>query len=367
MKSSFRKSIVAMSLVLALGACGDTTPEQKTTAATATAAITTDKVSEQTALIPVTVENYNDAEAARNFRNWSALGGVNKLVHLKKLSPLGPDAPTIRMNLDTLYSVGVFKNNGNMTVTLPQSDQFQSVMVIDDESFNPLVVNGEGTYPIESDADYVFIAVRTYVADQNDQSTYEFAYTKQAGVVVTGADTSASAAYVMPNYNQTELEELTQVLIDDLTASGKAYLFFNNEEQIKSEEDRLHNIQSNASGWAGTVVDYSGESTFYKGSKVLSASDCMVMNSQVPNDKYFSSFTFYDQAGYILAKGDNYLSNTTWDLNKDGSLTVSMNCGADAINNIDTAGQDYQYISRHYGAGKAVIDGDIDLTQPTKK
>jgi hypothetical protein len=44
-----------------------------------------------------------------------------------------------------------------------------------------------------------------------------------------------------------------------------------------------------------------------------------------------------------------------------------MNCGDDAINNIDTAGQDYQYISRHYGAGKAVIDGEIDLTKPTNQ
>jgi hypothetical protein len=324
-------------------------------------------VSEQSALISVTVENYNNAEAARNFRNWAKLGGNNKLVHLKKLSPVGPDAPTIRMNLDTLYSVGVFKNTGNLTVTLPESEQFQSVMVIDDESFNPLVVNGEGTYLIKSDAEYVMIAVRTYVADQNDQSTYDFAYTKQAGVVVTGADSSPGASYVMPNYNQTQLEELTQVLVDDLTASGKAYLFFNNKEQIMTPAEALHNTQSNASGWGGTVVDYSGESTFYKGSVVLSASECMVMNSEAPNDKYFSSLTFYDQAGYILAKGDNHISNTTWKLSKDDSLTISMNCGDGAINNIDTAGQDYQYISRHYGAGKAVIDGDIDLTLTIKK
>ena len=78
----------------------------------------------------------------------------------------------------------------------------------------------------------------------------------------------------------------------------------------------------------------------------------MIMNSEAPNDKYFSSFTFYNQAGYILAKVDNYISNTMWKLNKDGSLTISINCGDDAINNVDTAGQGYQYITRHYGAGK---------------
>ena len=109
--------------------------------------------SEQASLIPVTIENYNHAEAARNFNNWVKLGGDNILLHLKELSPVGPNAPTIRMNRDTLYSVGVFKNTGEITITLPESEQFQSVMVIDDQSFNPPVVNGVGTYPIKSDSD----------------------------------------------------------------------------------------------------------------------------------------------------------------------------------------------------------------------
>jgi hypothetical protein len=93
----------------------------------------------------------------------------------------------------------------------------------------------------------------------------------------------------------------------------------------------------------------------------------MVINARAPNDKYFTSLTFYDQAGYILSKADIYISNTTWALNQDGTVTVSINCGEDAMNNVDTAGQSYQYISRQYGASKAVIDGDIEFTMPMKK
>jgi hypothetical protein len=82
-------------------------------------------------LIPVKIENYNHAEAARNFHNWVKLGVGNKRHYLKELSPVGPNSPTIRMNRDTLYSVGEFRNMGEITVTLPESDQFQSVIVID--------------------------------------------------------------------------------------------------------------------------------------------------------------------------------------------------------------------------------------------
>jgi hypothetical protein len=60
-----------------------------------------------TGTIAVRYENYNQAESARNFNYWAKLGGNNTMLHLKELSPVGPGAPTIRMNLNTLYSVGV--------------------------------------------------------------------------------------------------------------------------------------------------------------------------------------------------------------------------------------------------------------------
>lgn len=331
-----------------------------------TAALLTANASSATAegTIPVTVENYNQAEAARNFTNWAKLGGDNKLIHLKELSPVGDEAPTVRMNRDTLYSVGEFKNTDELTVTLPDSDQFQSVMAIDDHSFNPLSVNGAGTYPIVSDSDYVFVTVRTFVADQDDRSTYDYAYEKQAGILVSGVD--ASSPYKAHDYDQAQLEALTLDLISQLTATGKPYLFLTDKDKVTSPEMALYNTQSNASGWGGTVVDYSGESTFYTNSEVLAASSCMVMNSPAPNDKYFTSLSNNNHPGYILSKGDIYISNTTWKPNADGSITISMNCGDDAINNVDTAGQDFQYTARHYGASKAVIDGDIDLSKPTE-
>ena len=91
--------------------------------------------------IPVTRENYSAAEAARNYNNWNTMaGGSNKILHVKRLGEIGPNAPTIRMNRDTLYSSAVVDNsNGSLTVTLPEADIYQSVMILDDGGFTPFL------------------------------------------------------------------------------------------------------------------------------------------------------------------------------------------------------------------------------------
>ena len=67
------------------------------------------------------------------------------MVHRRERSPIGPDAPTIRMNLDTLYSVGVYNNDG----------------------YTPFFSTEPGTHSVKHDSEYLlhdseylFIAVR---------------------------------------------------------------------------------------------------------------------------------------------------------------------------------------------------------------
>jgi hypothetical protein len=82
------------------------------------------------AVIAVDFDNYNQAETGRNFNNWAKLGqtgGNNTMLYLAELSPIGPNAPTIRINQDTLYSVGVYDNDGEMTVTIPESESSSTV------------------------------------------------------------------------------------------------------------------------------------------------------------------------------------------------------------------------------------------------
>ena len=46
----------------------------------------------------------------------------------------------------------------------------------------------------------------------------------------------------------------------------------------------------------------------------------------------------------------------------DGTITVSFNCGDNALNNIDTRGQKFSFTMRYYGVSQEVIDGKIDPT-----
>jgi hypothetical protein len=51
--------------------------------------------------------------------------------------------------------------------------------------------------------------------------------------------------------------------------------------------------------------------------------------------------------------------------NADGTCTVHFNCGKDAINNLDSAGRDYNYMIRTYGASKIVKSGEWDPIKDT--
>lgn len=53
------------------------------------------------------------------------------------------------------------------------------------------------------------------------------------------------------------------------------------------------------------------------------------------------------------------ISSCTWTPNADGTITVSCNCGDDAMNHRDTEGQDVSFTLRCYGVSQAVVDGKI--------
>ena len=68
--------------------------------------------------IPVTADNFAQAETAWNFANWAKLGSDREIVHLRDVSPTGPEAPTVRMNWDTLYSVRIVNVADDHTFTV---------------------------------------------------------------------------------------------------------------------------------------------------------------------------------------------------------------------------------------------------------
>lgn len=141
------------------------------------------------------------------------------MLHLKKLSPVGKGAPTVRMNLDTLYSVGVFDNDGEMSVTIPKSGLYQSVMILDTDGYTPFFLTAPGVYPIKHESKTLFVAVRTVIKDRHSEASFKEAIAAQAGIKVEG---HGSKAYMMPAYNQEQLHKLTAEYNKKMLAAGIA-------------------------------------------------------------------------------------------------------------------------------------------------
>ena len=57
--------------------------------------------------------------------------------------------------------------------------------------------------------------------------------------------------------------------------------------------------------------------------------------------------------------GVKNVNSQSWKENKDGTITITFNGGDNAINNIDTKGQDFSFTMRYYGVSQKVYDGKI--------
>lgn len=305
--------------------------------------------------IPVTYDNFNQAETARNFNNWAKLGGNNTLLHLEKLSPIGNKAPTIRMNLDTLYSVGVYDNDGDMTLTIPKSGLSQSVMILSTDGYTPFFFAEPGVYPIKHKSKTLFFAVRTSVKDRHSEASFKEAYAAQAGIKVEG---NGPKLYVMPLYDQEQLHKLTAEYNKQFLAAGIPFTFGDGVTPVNEE----HRTWSNAAGWGGMVVEV-GKSNYYTSSENLPGDVCLAVTFPETGNKYFTSFTIYDTDGYLM-EGNSHINSYTWKSNNDGSTTIHFNCGVDKVNNITSNGAEFNYVVRNYGASQKVVDELINPIKP---
>ena len=306
--------------------------------------------------ISVNFDNYNQAETARNFNNWAKLGGNNIMLHLKKLSPIGNKAPTIRMNLDTLYSIGVFDNDGEITVTVPKSGLYQSIMIMDTDGYTPFFITEPGVYLIKHKSKTLFVAVRTVIKDRHSEVSFKQAHAAQAGLKVEGY---GPKKYIMPAYNQEQLHKLTAEYNKEMLKAGIAYLYGDGKTPVNEK----HRTWTNAAGWGGMPPKL-GQSNYYTSSKNLPGNACLAMNFPKTGNKYFTSFTIYDTDGYLM-EGNSHINSYTWKSNKDGSTTIHFNCGDDKLNNITSNGAEYNYIVRSYGVSQKVLDEVINPIKPT--
>src|SRR5205085_8705248 len=138
-------------------------------------------------VVPVTPDNFNRAEADIVMAPIAKQGGLGKLIHLRDLYPL--DAPIVRPNRDTLYSLGLVDlDAGPVSVTLPDGgDRFMSLQAIDGEQYTPEVHYGAGRYTFTRErigTRYLQLGVRILVTP-NDPKDMQKVHALQDAITVT--------------------------------------------------------------------------------------------------------------------------------------------------------------------------------------
>jgi hypothetical protein len=139
---------------------------------------------------PVDVLNYIRAESDMQFKSYATKGGgVGKLLHLREPYSV-ENQTTIRGNRDTLYSAGVFDLTEPVTIAKPDSpNRFQSLLVISQDHFNPVLKHGGGEVRLTLDnvgTRYGMVLIRTF-CDPNSPEDLKEAHALQDAIQVKQA------------------------------------------------------------------------------------------------------------------------------------------------------------------------------------
>lgn len=88
------------------------------------------------AVIPVTTDNYVEAEVDISFANIYKTAGANTFRHDRNLMALDQQ-PAVTMNRDTVYSFGIFNVPKGTVITLPKSkdNRYQSAMILQSDHY----------------------------------------------------------------------------------------------------------------------------------------------------------------------------------------------------------------------------------------
>lgn len=309
-------------------------------------------------LIPVSADNFAQGEAASNFANWAKLGADKKIFHYRETAPVGPEAPTVRMNWDTLYSNRIVKvsDDHTFTIELPESELYLAAHVVDENGFAPYYIVEAGTHEVQIDTDYAWVLFRTEILDRKSPETLNKSHEVQDKIVVRGI--MEDGTYISPNYDQEQLEELRLNYRQEAADSGIELVYAKKAGDVDEHSLNL----SHAAGWGGMAPELHVSNT-YPLAKNMSGDECRAVTFEDPKNKFFTSFTLYDENGYLMA-GETHINSKMWEPNADGTITLHFNCGVDYLNNLSSGGKTFGYAIRNYGVSQKVLDGEFKPLQP---
>lgn len=299
----------------------------------------------------VTVDNYVRAETDTTMKAYAAQGGFGKFLHIRGMTPIDKQN-VVRMNRDTLYSVGVFDLTTPVTIVKPDSGKrFQSMLVINQDHSMLPVVHGAGVFTLTQErlgTRYAVVLLRTF-ADPNDPADMKAANALQDRVEVKQA---AVGKFEVLDWDAISLHTVKDAInVLARTKSDTSGMFGD-----KAKLNPIDHLLGAAYGWGGNPK----EAAVYQNG-VPSLNDGKTAHSltvrDVPVDGFWS-ITVYNAKGFMEQNDRNAYSvnDVTAKRNADGSVTVHFGGDPGSLNYLPiTPG--WNYVVRMYQPRKPVIDG----------
>lgn len=303
---------------------------------------------------PVNAVTFIRAESDRYMGNMVTAQGLGNLVHERTTTPLDKQS-IIRMNLDTLYSSGVYDlAAGPVTVTMPPADpkRYVALQIVSQDHLTPTVLH-EGTHTITQDevgTRYVALLVRVFL-DSSDPEDLARVHAVQDAIKVEQA---AKGTYEPVDWDKTSLDAARKALLE-LGALGNDG--FGVQMGTKAEIDPIAHLVATAAGWGlnpPTEAVYKLVTPAQNDGKTPH----QVVMKDIPVDAFWS-VSVYDKDGFF-APNDlkvNALNSVSAKAAADGSQTIRFGSCDVGVENCIPITEGWNYTLRLYRPHAEVIDG----------
>jgi hypothetical protein len=308
--------------------------------------------------IVVNVDNFNRAQTDFQFAGFNKLaGGINKIHNNLQPTPI-EQQNVIRMNRDTLYSMGLVNISNGAVIELPETGKrYMSLMVINNDGYVNEVFYGGGSYKLtmkKFDTPIVGVVIRT-LANSEDPADLAIANELQAQIQITAG---SNEEFVLPNYDQASYKESLDAVLTLAKGLGRYTQTFGSKDEV----DPVHFMIGSASAWGGLPDQ---DTQYINVQPKLPVGEYELTVKDVPV-KGFWSFSLYNAEGYFQKNDFNAysLNNLTSKPNSDGSYTIRFGGCTATTENCLPIMEGWNYSVRMYQPSKAVIDGSWTFPGP---
>ena len=291
--------------------------------------------------MPIVVTEDNFPQAYSNLRFDAIIkqaGGINKFLEMPVAASDPAKQFVVRMNRDTFYATSIFDMTGGIYVTIPETDKYVSIQVVDENHETQPMIYGPGRHRLTAKTTHAFVIVRSL-----DDSA-------RRNLV---AEASSAQPFSVKSWDDESFEKVAAAGNEIFSKGYDQSKAYSNEE---SGQTPFMNYVGAAGGWGGAMV----QDNIYQTSQYMSSDGCYEMTFLDPQARDFWSATVYNGDGYLFNDVGNISSNMNPIQNKDGTYTVRFGCDGQPNNLPIREGNKthkFNIVIRHYGPSEMVKMG----------